>query len=128
MRGMFVSAHLALSFAIGQRPETAGRDASKIGGGREDLNTGFSGSLACFCQISKQHPQHRFVLLSLMDRFLEDDTVPELDRAVHEIAEATDRYLEVAVCSCGARFSLEAKPRCQKCHAILVDSYFHYVD
>jgi hypothetical protein len=67
-------------------------------------------------------------LLALMDRFLMCDAVPGLYEAVHEIAEAMDKFLEGNRCSCGARFSFEAKPRCNKCHAILVDSYFHYVD
>jgi hypothetical protein len=42
-----------------------------------------------------------------------------------EIAKTADALLKDRTCTCGAPFSVAAKPRCPRCRAVLMDSFFH---
>jgi hypothetical protein len=44
------------------------------------------------------------------------------------LAASADAKLGDACCPCGGRFSLAAEPRCPRCGATLLDSFFHYAE
>jgi hypothetical protein len=43
-----------------------------------------------------------------------------------EVARTVDGTLPERACACGAHFSVAAKPRCPRCRAVLMDTFFHY--
>jgi hypothetical protein len=45
---------------------------------------------------------------------------------VETIASEADRKLDAQRCACSSHFSLAAAPRCPRCRAVVMDSYFHY--
>ncbi len=66
--------------------------------------------------------------LELRDAFVEDVAPPDLDEKVGTLAREYDQFINPSGCTCGGHFSLGAKPRCGRCRAVILDSYFHYVD
>ena len=58
--------------------------------------------------------------------FLCDETNDDWCARVQELAMLPDRMLRDQTCRCGGRFSLAAQPRCPRCAAVLLDSFFHY--
>ena len=66
--------------------------------------------------------------LERRDAFVKDTMPPDLDERVRRWARENDQFINPSRCTCGAHFSLAAKPRCQRCGAVILESYFHYVD
>jgi len=48
-----------------------------------------------------------------------------MDERIAAISASIESVNRRKNCRCGGQFSLMAKPRCVKCNAVLIDSYFH---
>jgi len=73
------------------------------------------------------HPAEYEGLVEAEDEFLLR-AEGEWKRRVAALAAAANATLPQPGCDCGGRFSVAAAPRCPRCHAVLLDSYFHYAD
>jgi hypothetical protein len=58
--------------------------------------------------------------------FLFDEANDDWRARMQELATRADRLLRDQTCRCGGRFSLAAPPRCPRCAAVLLDSFFHH--
>jgi hypothetical protein len=100
--------------------------------------TGFSPAFEVSCDrcgaVQDEGLDRRFFpeaiasFLELRDAFVKDTMPPEFDERVGRLARENDHFINPSRCTCGGHFSLAAKPRCRRCRAVILDSYFHYVD
>jgi hypothetical protein len=67
-------------------------------------------------------------LCALRERYIEGESTAELAGEVGALAGRFDAVLSNAVCECGGRLSIAAKPKCIFCDVEVFDSYFHVAD
>ena len=67
-------------------------------------------------------------LESIRGDFVRSRDLEHIDQRVRKVARDFDRLIEYGRCTCGAPFSLAAKPRCPHCDHVVFDTYFHVID
>jgi hypothetical protein len=101
-------------------------------------STGFSPAFEVSCSgcgsVQDEGLDRRFLgdaiarFLELRDAFVRDVTPSDLDERIAALAREYDPFINPSRCPCGGSFSLATKPGCRRCRAVILDSYFHFVD